>query len=89
MCAATAGVDFYWKRLLVEVKLKDHCIVSNGELMISRGLSVPLNDAPQSYRNAQSEAKREKTGVYSIFPRGGQHVLHETRGTPCPVSRGC
>ena len=46
-------VDFYKKRLMVEVfLLRDHSLVSNGEAMISMGLSVPYASSPMSYRNA-------------------------------------
>ena len=62
-------VDFYQKRLLVEVLLlRDNKLRSNGEVMLSEGLSVPLNDSPVSYRNAQTEAGQYQAGVYGVFP---------------------
>ena len=62
-------VDFYRKRLLVEVLLlRDNKLRSNGEVMLSEGLSVPLNDSPVSYRSAQTEAEQHQAGVYGVFP---------------------
>ena len=59
----------YWKRLLVEVLLlRDKKLRSNGEVMLSEGLSVPLNDSLVSYRNTQTEAEQHQDGVYGVFP---------------------
>lgn len=62
-------VDFYQKRVLVEIILdRGHSLTSNGEAMIRKGLSVPLDNAPQSYHEAKAAAEHQSLGIYDVFP---------------------
>ena len=73
-------VDYYSRRLTVEVLLvlarPGGNLVSNGEVMITAGLSFPVGDPPRSYCAALSKAETRGAGMYTVFPPELANVPH-------------
>ena len=82
-------VDFYRKRVLAEILfVGEQGLTSNGEVLISKGLSVPLNQSPASYSTVQAVAERNSEGVYAVFPAevgNRSEVRPEALRRECPV----
>ena len=80
-------VDFYRKRVLAEILfVGEQGLTSNGEVLISKGLSVPLDKSPASYAAAQTNAERNSEGVYAVFPA---EVANRSDVRPEALRREC
>ena len=66
---------------------RGHSLASNGEVMIRKGLSVPLN-APQSYHKAKEATKHQSLGIYNVFPAEVVNLTLRRRHLPGTVTCG-